>query len=184
MKEETHSRIMLVAGLVFGAALLRLVPHPPNFAPVAAIALFGGARLGKRWLAFAIPFAGMLLVDSILQLTSPWGGFHVTMGYVYGAIALIVGLGFIVGRFGSTPGSVFGGSLIGSGLFFLVTNFGHWQLMGMYPKTLAGLVQCYVAAIPFFGNQMAGDLFFNLVLFGTFAWAERKVSAFATIESN
>ena len=179
MKEETKARIMLVAGLVFGAALLRLAPHPPNFAPVAAIALFGGARLGRRWLAFAIPFAGMLLVDSILQLTSPWGGFHATMGYVYGAVALIVCIGFVVGRLGSTPLSVFSGSLAGSVVFFIVTNFGHWQLMGMYPMTLGGLVQSYVAAIPFFGNQIAGDLFFSLVLFASFAWAERRVPSFA-----
>ena len=179
MKEETRARLTLICGMIFGAALLRLMPHPPNFTPVAAIALFAGARLGRRWLAFMIPLAAMLVADTILEIISPWGGFHAGMPVVYGTFAVIVVLGLYLARRGATPGLVLTGALGSATLFFLTTNFAHWAIYEMYPKTLAGLVQCYAAAIPFFGNQLLGDLFYTGVLFGSFAWAERKVAAFA-----
>lgn len=179
MNNDTRARFLLVAGMIFGAALLRLVPHLPNFTPIAAIALFGGARLSRRWLAFAIPIAAMLASDLVLELTSPWGGFHRGMPVVYATFALTVVIGLFVGARGSSPLAVLSGVIGGATLFYLTTNFAVWMMGGLYPATLGGLVACYVAAIPFYGYQLAGDLVYAAVLFGTFVWAERRIPAFA-----
>lgn len=178
MTENTKARLWLITGLVFGAALLRLLPHPPNFTPLGALALFAGARYGRKSLAFVLPIAAMLLSDSILQLTTGWG-FHATLPVVYLAFVLTVPVGFLIRRKGIGAGSVVGGSIVASSIFFVLTNLAVWATSGMYPLSLSGLVICFVAAIPFFGNTLAGDLFFSGVLFGTFALAERRIPAFA-----
>ena len=164
-------RLALLIGMIFAAAGMRLLPHPPNLDPIGALALFGGAHVdNKRW-AFIIPLAAMLLSDTVI-------GFHAQMPVIYGTFALIVCMGFVL-RQRRTPLPVAGMALAASILFFTVTNFGVWAFSSMYPKTLEGLVSCYVAAIPFFGNTVAGNLFYTAVLFGTFALAERKIPLFA-----
>jgi hypothetical protein len=145
------------------------VPHPPNFTPIGAMALFSGAYLSRRTLAFVAPIAAMLLSDVVL-------GFHSGMPFVYGSVALIVVIGWLALQHRS-PVRIGAAALVGSVLFFAVTNFGTWALSGMYPLTFAGLTACYVAAIPFFQNTLAGDLFYAGVLFGGFALLERSVPA-------
>jgi hypothetical protein len=162
-----NARILALLAAILTAAALRLIPHPPNFTPIGAMALFSGAYLGRRWLAFVAPLAAMLLSDSIL-------GFHSGMPFVYASVALIVLIGCLV-RSTVTPLTVVGAALASSVLFFVVTNFGTWLLSGMYPLTGAGLAACYVAAIPFFQNTAVGDLFYCAVLFGGFALLERAV---------
>jgi len=159
-----HSRIIALLSAIVFAAFLRLVPHPPNFTPIRAMALFSGAYLGRRPLAFAAPLGAMLLSDAVL-------GFYSGMWVTYLAIALIVVLGWIALRRISVL-RVAGAALASSALFFLVSNFGTWALSGMYPLTGPGLVSCYVAAIPFFQNTVAGDLFYATLLFGGFRIAE------------
>jgi hypothetical protein len=160
-------RLAAILAAILAAAALRLVPHPPNFTPIGAIALFGGAYLGRQWLAFAAPLGALLLSDLVL-------GFHDSMVFVYAAVALAVMIGWAVAR-RLTPLSVAGAALASSLLFFTVTNFGVWLTSGMYPPTLAGLAACFVAAIPFFQNTLAGDLVFSALLFGGFALLERRV---------
>jgi hypothetical protein len=89
-------------------------------------------------------------------------------------VALIVILGAIVLPRTSIQ-RVGAASLASSILFFAVSNFGTWVVSGMYPHTVAGLASCYVAAVPFFQNTVAGDLFYSALLFGGFAIAERLV---------
>jgi hypothetical protein len=157
-------RFLTVAALIVAAAATRLLPHPLNFAPVTAIALFGGAKFADRRLAFLVPFVAMLLSDLVL-------GFHTTMPFVYGSFALIVCLGLMLRRRQrALPIAVM--TISGSGLFFIVTNFGFWMMGSDYPKTIAGLTECYVAAIPFFQSTLLGDAVYTSVLFGTFAIAE------------
>ena len=159
-----HSRLLALLAAIFVAAALRLVPHPPNFPPIGAMALFSGAYLGRRSLALVVPFAAMLLSDAIL-------GFYSGMWVTYLAVALI----FLVGRVALPRVSVSrvaGTAVASSVLFFLVTNFGVWALSGMYPHTTAGLAACFVAAVPFFQNTLAGDLFYATLLFGGFRVAE------------
>jgi len=59
-------------------------------------------------------------------------------------------------------------------LFFVLTNFGVWALGALYPKTLTGLTECYVVAIPFFRNALLSDLFYSALLFGGLALAEKQ----------
>src|SRR5713101_898164 len=95
MNTAIRSRFWLMAGLVFGAAALRLLPHPPNFAPIAAIALFGGAHFERKRWAFAVPLAAMLASDTVLEALYGWG-FTSGMPVVYGSFALIVGVGMLL----------------------------------------------------------------------------------------
>jgi len=164
---SNHARLTALLSAILAAASLRLVPHPPNFSPIDAMALFSGAYLGRRWLAFAAPFLALLLSDAVL-------GFYQGMEFQYVSVALIVILGAIVLPRTSIP-RVGAASLASSILFFVVSNFGTWVVSGIYPHTVAGLASCYVAAVPFFQNTVAGDLFYSALLFGGFAIAERLV---------
>jgi hypothetical protein len=161
------TRLIALLSAIAAAAALRLVPHPPNFSPIDAMALFSGAYLGRRALAFLAPLAALLLSDLAL-------GFYPGFWVQYAAVALIVLIGCLVLQRRSVL-RVGAASIAASALFFVVTNFGTWALSGMYPHTLAGLGACYVAAIPFFQNTLAGDLFYAGLLFGGFALAEHLV---------
>lgn len=159
-----NSRIVALLSAIVVAAVLRLVPHPANFTPIGAMALFSGAYLGRRGLAFAAPLGAMVLSDAVLGFYS---GFWIT----YVAVALIVAVGFLaLSRLSVLR--IAGAAIASSVLFFLVSNFGTWAASGMYPHTLAGLSACYVAAVPFFQNTVAGDLFYAALLFGGFRVAE------------
>lgn len=165
------SRLLLLTGMIFAAAGMRLLPHPPNFESIGAIALFAGAHLDdKRW-AIILPLAALFLSDAVI-------GFHAQMPIVYGTFALVVWLGFFL-RERRTALKITGAALAASTLFFVITNFGVWAFDGLYPRTFEGLVVCYVAAIPFFGNTLAGTVFYVVLLFGGFALAEQKIPVFA-----
>jgi hypothetical protein len=160
-----YSRLIALLSAILAAAALRLVPHPPNFSPIGAMALFSGAYLGRRSLALVAPLAALFLSDLVL-------GFYRGMGTVYFSVALVVVLGALVLRRTSAVRVGFA-ALASSVLFFMLTNLGMWMFSGFYPRTQAGLETCYIAAIPFFQNTLAGDLFYAALLFGGFAVAER-----------
>jgi hypothetical protein len=164
---SNHARLAALFSAIVAAAALRLVPHPPNFSPIDAMALFSGAYLGRRWLTFIAPLAALFLSDLVL-------GFYHGMATVYATVALIVVLGWWLSS-RRTPLRIAGATVAGSVTFFVITNFGMWLFSGFYPLTSAGLAACYVAAIPFFQNTVAGDLFYAAVLFGSFALAERML---------
>ncbi|HVU32282.1 MAG TPA: DUF6580 family putative transport protein [Opitutaceae bacterium] len=160
---------------ILAAAALRLVPHAPNVTPIAALALFGGAQLKDRRLAFGLPLAAMMLSDLVL-------GFHSAMWAVYGCFALTVSLGLAL-RSRRGPGAIVAAALASSVVFFVVTNFAVWAMGGMYAPTTAGLVECYAAAVPFFHNEVLGDLLYTAVLFGGFALAEERWPVLARPEA-
>lgn len=159
-------RSLTLLAITLAAASTRLLPHPPNFAPIAAMALFGGCHFTSKPAAFGIPLTAMVLSDLVLGY-----GFHPVLPFVYGSFTLVVCLGLWV-RQRRTPLTIGGAALTASALFFVVTNFGVWLLNDLYPMTLEGLVRCYVMAIPFFRNTLAGDAVYTLVLFGGFALAQ------------
>lgn len=163
---DDKGRILALLAAIMAAAAMRLLPHPPNFSPIAAMALFGGAYLPRRALGFVAPFGALLLSDALL------GGFYPGMNFVYLSFGLTVLIGWLVAA-RKTALTIGAAALASSVLFFVLTNFGMWLFSGFYPLTTAGLVACYVAAIPFFQNTLAGDLFFTALLFGGFAAAER-----------
>jgi hypothetical protein len=120
-----------------------------------------------------VPLAAMYLSDLALGFfVYDFGFFHGFMPFVYASFMVTVCLGFLIRR-RLGPLTVAGAALISSVLFFVITNFGAWLVGNLYPRTAAGLLSCYVAAIPFFRNTLAGDAAYTLVLFGGFALAQR-----------
>jgi hypothetical protein len=159
-----HSRLIALLSAMLAVTALRLIPHPPNFSPIGAMALFSGAYLGRRSLAFAAPIGAMALSDAVL-------GFYSGFWINYLAVAVIVLVGWVsLSRV--TALRVGAAAMVSAVLFFLVSNFATFAGSGMYPHTLAGLEACYVAAIPFFRNTLAGHLFYATLLFGGFRIAE------------
>src|SRR5581483_6162335 len=148
--EKNSTRVTLVL-IALGAAS-RLLPHPPNVTPIAAMALLGGAGL-KRWQAFLAPLAALFVSDAVI-------GFHGGMPFVYGCFLATAWMGT---RLAEDRAALRVGTacLASSILFFVVTNFGTWLTSGMYPHTGAGLAACYTAAIPFFRYSVLGDFAFT-----------------------
>lgn len=156
----------MVVVLILLAAASRLLPHPPNFAPVAAIGLFAGATLGRRT-AWLVPFAALIASDAFLGFYHPVSMFWNYLGF---AACLLIGSGALAGR---TSFVRIAGATLGSAVaFFVLSNFGMWA-NGYYPRTLAGLAACYTAALPFFRNTLASDVFYSAVLFGSYALLRR-----------
>ncbi len=162
-------RFWIAASLVFAAALFRLLPHPWNFTPVGAIALFAGATFRSRFGALLVPLMAMLLSDAVI-------GFHSGMPVVYGTLALSAGIGMMIGR--RSPLRIGAAAISSATLFYLTTNLWVWSAGRLYSHTIAGLVACYLAAIPFYGNDLAAHLLYSALLFGSFAWAERRFAIF------
>ena len=174
-------KIRLALVLMVIAALTRLLPHPPNFTPLGAIGLFGAAYLERRWLALAVPFATLFLTDLFINNVL-YSAFYpsftwITSWWTYAAFATIIAAGWIFLRGKVAPLRIAGASLTASTLFFLITNTGTWVESGLYPPTFSGLLTCYAAGIPFFGNTVMGDLFFSMALFGGYAWVLRQQKA-------
>jgi hypothetical protein len=172
MQEKIMSkpRFAALVTLILAATASRLIPHPPDFTPITAIALFGGAYFSKKWLSFLVLLASLVLSDLVLG--------HFAGPYVYGSFVLIVCIGFLLHR-RRKPLAIGFAALASSILFFVLANFGVWLSGLLYPRTMGGLAACYIAAIPFFRNMVVGDAFYTAVLFGGFALAEQFWPALA-----
>ena len=173
---------LVLAALIFVAALSRLLPHPPNFSPVEAIALFGGAYFASRAWALAVPLLAMFASDLVLGAVMGAGYASYVGGIsfwsVYACIALSTLLGF--GLRGKASGArLLAYSLAGSVLFFVVTNFAAWIASPFYPQTPAGLLGSMMAGIPFFQWTVFGTLAYAALLFGGFALLRRRLPALA-----
>ena len=147
--------------LIILAVLARILPHPPNFAPIAALALFGGVYLPRRY-ALSIPLAGLFLGDLFI------GFYGLEMFFVYGSFLLVGLIGFWLKDHKRLIFILFS-SLLCSTLFFVITNFGVWLLPNsMYSKDFAGLMNSYLMALPFFRGTMLGDLTYTSILFASY----------------
>lgn len=179
MERSLGKQWLMVIGLVAASVVVRFAFQSiPNFAPIAAVALFAGFYFRSRWVAAAVPLSAMLITDAFI------GGYQpVLMITVYGLLALPVLLSGLVRRvfaLGDSPvrsllsvGGLVGCSLLASVLFFVATNFVTWYVTPWYPRTAAGLIECYVSALPFFRYTLAGDAFFALTLFGGYALVQQ-----------
>jgi hypothetical protein len=154
--------------ILFGA-LLRVIPHAANFAPIGAMALFGGVYLNKRH-ALLLPLLAMMASDVFLGFDSLQSRLT-----VYGSF-LAIGLIGLAVRNHKNIWTIVGGSLAGSTLFYLVTNLVWIYPAKMYPHTLAGQVASYTNALPFFRNTLIGDLFYVAVLFGAYELVKYSLS--------
>ena len=172
MFSNQHTRFIVVSSLIVSVALTRLIPHPPNFTPVAAMALFAGASFSHLGLALLIPLSTMFISDLVLELL--FGiGFHNQLIGVYSCLAATVLLGTLLkNRKRLRPLTMM--SISASLLFFVGTNFTVWAAGDLYPRTASGLANCFVAAIPFFGPTLIGDYFYIMLLFGIFALIEQR----------
>jgi len=164
---------------VLAAAASRLLPHPPNFTAVPAMALFSGVLFGRRWLAFAVPLMAMALGDLVLGMFVYGTDAFIGATPVYLCICAMVWIGF---RATLSLGGVVGGAVVSTGTFFLITNLSVWAFGGLYPMTLAGLAACYAAAIPFALNMLASSLVYGLGLFGLWTLAERRFPSLARVQ--
>lgn len=141
------------------ASFIRLLPHVPNFSPIAAMALFGGVYFNKKY-ALIIPLISLFVSDIFL-------GFHSTIPFVYGSFLITGIIGLWLKKHQNFK-SILIGSILSSVLFFLITNYGVWLVGNLYQKNIAGLAQSYIMAIPFFRNSLIGDLFFTGIFFGSY----------------
>lgn len=156
---------MLALSLVVIGILLRVISHAPNFTPVAAIALFGGAYLNKKQ-SLAVPLILMVASDLFL-------GLHNTVIFTWGSFILITVLGYAIKKKISAL-RIAAMSLVSSLLFYVITNFGVW-LMGWYPPTLQGLINCYVMALPFLRDFTLATVLYATVFFGAYELIARAV---------
>ena len=168
-EESLFYRTLLALALLVLAAALRIAPHPWNFTPVGAMALFSGALLKDRRLAFLFPLLILFLGDIFI-------GFHKLIPIVYASFLINVAIGLWL-RDRRTISRISLATLAGAIQFFLITNFAVWQFLSGYPHTASGLVACYAAGIPFFWNTLAGDAVYAALLFGAYALAERFLPA-------
>lgn len=161
--------LLVVLFLIALDVAARLLPHTPNFMPLTASALFAGMIVSRRPLAFAVPLVALLLSDLVLGFVDDW---RVTV-VVYLSLALPTAIGLLARRYRLSRALV-PAVLSCSLIFFATTNFAVWAFSGMYSLDLAGLIQCYVLALPFLKFTLAGDLAWAAVLFGGFWLVQRS----------
>ncbi|MBI2022404.1 hypothetical protein HYS97_00950 [Candidatus Daviesbacteria bacterium] len=180
---------LLVLFFIFASILLRLIPHPPNFTPVVATAIFAGAKLSFRQ-AVIISLLALAISDYLLLYINPFlpqmfnfskiqpigAMFHSTTLFVWGAVLISAFIGsFIKKRLKAQ--NIFFGAIISSLQFFIITNFGVWA-GGYYGYTLDGLIQSYIMGIPFYKFTLLGDLIYTIFLFGTYALASKNLKRY------
>lgn len=151
---------MLPAVVLVLCVVLRVIPHPPNFAPVGATAVFAGRTL-KPGMAFALVAIAMFVGDVILAKLHGYPVVSLVTPFIYGGFFVQAALGRALR---SKKGGAIGAAVGGSVAFFVLSNFGVWVAGNLYPQTAAGLSACYVAALPFFGATLAGDVIWTLIL--------------------
>ena len=164
-----RTKLITISAIIFALAIFRLLPHLPNVSPVAAMALFGGAYYADKRMAFIVPFVALFISDLLL-------GLHNSMIFVYAGFALTVAIGFLLQNRVTITNAAFA-VVASSVLFFLLTNFGAWMTSGLYAKSAEGLMQAYVAGIPFFQNSLLGNLVYAAAIFGGYRLLQNNVAA-------
>lgn len=174
MTKNSNWRPVALSVTALGA-IIRLAPHPPNFAPVGATSLFAGARL-PVWQAYLVPLALMAITDPILARFYGVPAFSKGTLFIYASFLISVWLGRRL-RDSKNVLKIGAVSLLNSMQFFVISDLGVWALSKTYPRTITGLADCYVAAIPFFGYTVLSDLLYTAVLFGLYAVLSRTLAA-------
>ena len=166
--KKTKQKIVLFFYLVGLIALSRIIPHPPNFTPVLAMAVFMPYLTRDLYSAMLEPLSAMFVSDFYL-------GFHSSMFWVYISILLGTTLSQYTISMKKTYVHLGSNALLSSTIFFIITNFAVWMSGGLYPHTMDGLILCYTMAIPFFGNTLAGTLFY-ISLLGLVSYSATNIS--------
>ena len=168
---------------VLAAILLRLLPHPWNVTPLGAMFLFSGATFRSRKESLLVPLAALLLSDYAVIHFLYGGTFGWFSPYTWAGFLLVGLIGWTLR--GNMPWArVLVASLAGSVTFFMVSNYGVWAGGKLYAPTLGGLVDCYVAALPFFRNSVFGDLAYAALMFGSYHLLLRRQAAAAATRTS
>ena len=172
----------IISIIILLAAFTRIMPHPPNFSPMAAIGLFGAAHFAKKWQAFLIPLIGIWISDLVINnfvysshssnFVWFYGGFY----WQYISYVFIIFAGLFIFNKGISVTNTLGGMVSSSGIFFLFSNFGVWAGGAMYTKNISGLITFYAAGITFIHNTIISDALFTTVLFGTYYLLQTEYS--------
>lgn len=163
-----HSNFWLITGLVSAAVLFRIIPHPFNMTPLIAVSLFSGAKFDDKKYAFMVPVITLLLSDVVLSYMNHYPLLHDTIFFTYGSVLLIALLGMLLKKQSFSIVKTAGLSVLSSLLFFILSNVGVWMFSNLYTPDMAGLVKCFVLAIPFNKFSWIGDMAFSLTLFGIY----------------
>ncbi|GAA5190367.1 DUF6580 family putative transport protein [Ferrimonas gelatinilytica] len=166
-----NNKVIAVLVMIALCALYRVLPHPFNFTPVAAMGLFAGAMFTSKRLALTVPLVAMLLGDLVI-------GLHETMLFVYLATAITAGIGMLLRQQRSVATIALAG-VFSSVQFFFITNTGMWAVTDFYPHSWEGLVQCWVMGLPFMQHDLASTWLFSAVLFGGYALLSRRYPGLA-----
>lgn len=161
MSQISNKSFQIAALLILFGALSRLIPHPANFTALTALGLFSGYYFKNSKLSVLILIGALLFSDLLI-------GFHVLMPVVYGALLIPFMFGSYISVFKNKAVYTLFSILASSVSFFIITNLAVWMFTQLYPKTYEGLIACFVAAIPFFKNQLCGDVFYTITIFGLF----------------
>jgi hypothetical protein len=180
---HSSSKSSPALGLTLLGGLLRLIPHPPNFAPVGAMSLFAGANL-NGWQAYLVPLMLMMITDPLVSSTGGcctvgnFSPFSKGTFFIYGSFMISVWIGRHL-RGTHSVGKIGAAAFLCALQFFLITNLPIWLFANLYPHTISGLVACYIAALPFFGNTLASNLLYSALFFGAHFWLTRRQLATA-----
>lgn len=178
---KINIRFSVIFAIILLAAFSRVIPHMPNFSPLGAISLFGAAYFSKKWQAIAIPLMATWLSDLFInnviygQYYPEFIWFYKGFYWQYLSYVLIVLFGLFSLKKRSIV-KVVSASLASTIIFFTISNFGVWASSNMYVNNLQGLINCYIAGIPFIKGTFLGDLFYTSTLFGAFSWMQSNIT--------
>ena len=169
---------LVILFLILFASFSRIIPHIPNFTPIGAMALFGGAYLKNRYHAFLIPMISLWLSDLILNnfifsFYSEFTWFYPGFLWQYISFILIIVIGHLFLKKLNFK-NIFITTISSSLLFFIITNFGVWISGSMYTLDFQGLISCYIMALPFFKGTLLGFMCYSTLLFGVLEFSKRK----------
>jgi hypothetical protein len=176
MQKQQTSSIIIAVLLILAAAISRVLMYPHNFSPMIGMAIFAGAIIKDKKLAFALPLFSMFLSDvmfEVFKIAPGFWGWGQLVGY--GIFALITVIAFSLKK--PTVLKVAGYSIISSVIFFVLSNAAFFILDNpiyhTYTQNFNGFINCYVQAIPFFRTSLAADLVYSAVLFGSYYLLEK-----------
>lgn len=161
--KNNKTQFGIITALILLATVSRLIDHPLNFTPISAMILFGAAHFNKKWQIFLVPFFATFISD----LWISGGYFNI---WIYGSYFLIMMMGIRLYSNKVSASNILGGAIGSSLIFFIISNFGVW----MHPLYMKSLFACYIDAIPFYQNTLAGNVFYSIVLFGAYYALQRK----------
>jgi hypothetical protein len=188
MNTKINLRFSILTGLILLAAFSRMIPHPVNFSPLSAIVLFGAAHFTKKWQVFLIPIAATWLSDLFINNVM-YSKYYPTFTWFYEGFYWQYASYLLIGIFALPLFKKFNkkrillGALGSTTIFFLISNLGCYVGNTFYPQNVGGLISCYAAGIPFIQGTFFGDLFYSILLFGCFAYAQYKLPALNSVES-